>query len=201
MTAINNVDPNRKRPRSNSAESSNSVVSSTKRAMSEASSPTPAVVTQPLANHTVSDKEIDEYMATQEECQGESLSLDKIVLETPAATTPDNQSSSLTPKEKLDKIERLKSRPLNKGETWYLVSRDWYDNWASACGGVQVKGATEDESQIGPVDNISVAGNPPGTLAASVKEDVLMVVPVPQEAWDLYISWKVPLILLSRHSI
>lgn len=117
--------------------------------------------------------------------QGESLSLtDTIVVDQPSPSGP-------TPKEKLEKIQALKARPLQLGDTWYIVSRNWYRNWESACGGAPVKGAPDDESQVTAIDNSSLAGTRPNKLKGESLTEGVNIELLPQEAWDLLVSWYV----------
>ncbi|KAG8901643.1 CSN-associated deubiquitinating enzyme Ubp12 [Tulasnella sp. 408] len=97
-------------------------------------------------------------------------------------------SPDLTPREKLQKIRSLKSKPLTLGDTWYLVSRQWYRGWESACGDVPFEGAPEDENQVKAVDNSSLVGLKPGELNSAVIEGVDCEL-LPEEAWKLLVEW------------
>lgn len=97
--------------------------------------------------------------------------------------------TTVSAKQRLDEIERLKARPMALGDTWYIVSRSWYRNWASACGGTPVKGAPESESQISGVDNSAIAGAGPNKLNGDSLQEGINIELVPQEAWDLLVSW------------
>ncbi|KAG8899363.1 CSN-associated deubiquitinating enzyme Ubp12 [Tulasnella sp. 403] len=188
MTSSNPQDASRKRPRSRSGSSSTSGASSPKRAASDSPAPTTfsklVPASQSSTNGSVStvDREIDEYMKSQ----GEALSLTDAEA---AFIPPSTTDTRLSPKEKLEKIQQLKTRPLRLGDKWYLVSREWYRNWESACGGAPAKGAPDDESQVKAVDNSPIAGSKPGRL----KEDMLMegvdIELLPRDAWNLLVEW------------
>ena len=117
--------------------------------------------------------------------QGEALTL----TETIAITPPAPAQPSLTPADKLRKIQELKTRPLKLGETWYIVSRTWYRNWESACGGAPAKGAPDDERQVTAVDNSPIAGPRPNKFNGVPLEEGLNIELLPQEAWELLVSW------------
>lgn len=120
--------------------------------------------------------------------QGEGLSLSDST--TPnESTQPTTSSTSLTPKERLQKIQSLKNKPLALGDTWYLISRQWYRGWESACGGAPLKGAPEDESQVKAVDNSSLAGLKPGKLKTAAIDEGVDYELLPEEAWKLLVEW------------
>lgn len=119
--------------------------------------------------------------------QGEGLSLsDSIAVD--ESTQPTTSSTTDTPKGKLQKIQSLKGKPLVLGETWYLVSSQWYRGWVSACGGAPMKGAPEDESQVKAVDNSSLAGSKPGKLKIDIEEGIDYEL-LPEDAWKLLVEW------------
>lgn len=119
--------------------------------------------------------------------QGEGLSLsDSIAVD--ESTQPTTSSTTDTPKGKLQKIQSLKGKPLVLGETWYLVSSQWYRGWVSACGGAPMKGAPEDESQVKAVDNSSLAGLKPGKLKIDIEEGTDYEL-LPEDAWKLLVEW------------
>lgn len=181
MAAANSTDPSRKRLRSESGASSTSGASSPKRAAS-LSPATPGNVKSPLTTESslsVQEKDADEVM------QSQSAALSLTDGPSPGLTS----ETTMSPKQRLDKIEGLKSRPLKLGETWYIVSRPWYRKWASACGGAPVKGAPESESQVGSVDNSAIAGSGSNKLNGEPLEEGISIELLPQEAWDLLVSW------------
>ncbi|KAG8910438.1 CSN-associated deubiquitinating enzyme Ubp12, partial [Tulasnella sp. 408] len=185
MTTVNDAASSRKRMRSASGSSSASGTS--KRAASD--SPRPPIQHSPnppgrSSSLVQEDKEIDEYMRTQSE--GLSLSDSTAPNE---STQPTTSSTSLTPKERLQKIQSLKNKPLALGDTWYLISRQWYRGWESACGGAPMKGAPEDESQVKAVDNSSLAGSKPGKLKTATIAEGVDYELLPEEAWKLLVEW------------
>ncbi|KIP08808.1 hypothetical protein PHLGIDRAFT_360943 [Phlebiopsis gigantea 11061_1 CR5-6] len=99
-------------------------------------------------------------------------------------------SSTLTPKEKYDKVAAFAQRDMIVGETWYVVSRRWYRRWEKACTGVMDKEGGVEEKDIGPVDNgylVDLKGN----LTASSLAEGVDVQFVPEEAWELLSEWYV----------
>ncbi|KAG8996062.1 CSN-associated deubiquitinating enzyme Ubp12 [Tulasnella sp. JGI-2019a] len=176
------TDSSRKRLRSESRASSTSEASSPKRAAS-VSPATPGNAKSPLTTSpslSVQEKDVDEVMQSQ----SAALSLS----DDPSAAGP-STDTTISAKQKLDEIERLKSRPMALGDTWYIVSRSWYRNWASACGGAPVKGAPENESQISGVDNSAIAGAGSNKLNGDPLQEGINIELVPQEAWDLLVKW------------
>lgn len=99
-------------------------------------------------------------------------------------------SSTLTPKERYDKVAACAERDMIVGETWYVVSRRWYRRWEKACTGVMDKEGGVEEKDIGPVDNgylVDLKGN----LTASSLAEGVDVQFVPEEAWELLSEWYV----------
>lgn len=179
----------RKRQRSQSMESAGSS-SSPKRAASEdaqAQDREEAAMSLP----TPSGSDIDAYMATQEDDPPLDSAID------PSATPPQSRSAQVapnpsmppTPEAKLAIIEQAKSRPLTVGETWYLVSRAWYRRWHKAVSGVVDKEGSVNESDLGPVDNSALV-NSQGIFSVPAVGGV-DVEYLPQNAWDLLVSWYV----------
>lgn len=178
MSAPNPTDSSRKRLRSESGASSTSAASSPKRAASD-SPATPSNAKSPLASQStlsVAEKEVDQDMVAQ----GQGLSL---------TDEPGPSSSVASPQQKLAQIDELKNQPLKLGDTWYIVSRTWYRNWVSACGGSPIKGAPDSESQISAVDNSAIAGTRPGSLSGDQLIESVNIELVPQEAWDCFVAW------------
>ncbi|EKM50435.1 uncharacterized protein PHACADRAFT_129620 [Phanerochaete carnosa HHB-10118-sp] len=177
---------NRKRLRTLSLESASSS-SSPKRSMSQDPSldthdtPRPNDLPTPPAEDAKQAADVDVYMAEQGEASGEAT-----------ATNPLEASSSstspLTLREKYLKISPLVKRDMVVGETWYVVSRRWYRRWEKACtGSVDKEGAVE-EKDLGPVDNGHLVDFKGNIATTSVTEGVDVQF-LPQEAWDLIVSW------------
>jgi ubiquitin carboxyl-terminal hydrolase 4/11/15 len=85
-------------------------------------------------------------------------------------------------------IDSLLIRPLQIGESWYIISKRWLDRWRKARTGQTDK---EDgvilESELGPPDkdnNAFVDDNDHLLTSISTEEVEL----VPQEVWDHFIS-------------
>ncbi|KAG8862154.1 CSN-associated deubiquitinating enzyme Ubp12 [Tulasnella sp. 330] len=181
MTAVTTADASRKRLRSESGASSTSGASSPKRAAS-LSPAIPGNMKSPLTTESslsVQEKDVDEVIQSQ----SQALSLTDDPSPGPSTET------TVSPKQRLDEIKQLQARQLKLGETWYIVARSWYRNWASACGGPLAKGAPESERQVGSVDNSAIAGPGVNKLSGDGLEEGINIELVPQEAWDLLVSW------------
>jgi ubiquitin carboxyl-terminal hydrolase 4/11/15 len=158
--------------------------SSVKRAVADTtSSDNPR--TDQLSTLTLGDpnQDIDAYMDEQGEA------------DIPAFMPPSSQIppavESLSPQEKLSLVEKGKERKMEIGETWYLVSRDWYKRWNKACTGVVDKEGFLTEQDLGPVNNSSLLDSY-NNLLASLAEGV-EVEYVPEEVWLHFVSWYVAL--------
>lgn len=178
----------RKRQRSQSMQSDSST--SIKRAASEGPSATPISIdhiTDTTASAVVlpqdHDNEIDAYMAEQ----GYDVPLNTLV---PTQPPPAN----LSVEQKAARIQQLRSKPMVAGDTWYIISRQWFKPWAIACGILSDKTvAPLQEEAIGPPDNSSlfdVQGNLTSTLVEGVDVEFL-----PQEAWSELVAWCVSYLL------
>ena len=181
---------NRKRLRSLSLESESSS-SSPKRSMSQDPSldahgtprrhdlPTPPAEDQDMID------EIDSYLAEQGEASGAPAAEHPL-----EATSSAPSTSTLTPKEKHEKIVAMGKRDMVVGETWYVVSRRWWKRWEKACLGTVDKEGAVDEKDIGPVDNkhlVDLKGN----LATQQVVEGVDVEFIPEEAWTLLQEWYV----------
>jgi ubiquitin carboxyl-terminal hydrolase 4/11 len=139
--------------------------------------PTPPADDEKIAN------DIDAYMAEQGEASGEATTT-----QPPQATSSAPLTSTLTAKEKHDKIVALSKREMAIGETWYVVSRRWWKRWEKACLGTVDKEGAVEEKDLGPVNNshlVDMRGNLiPGQAIEGI--DVQFV---PEEAWKLLVEW------------
>ncbi|KZV66127.1 UCH-domain-containing protein [Peniophora sp. CONT] len=100
---------------------------------------------------------------------------------------PMEPPTTLTPSEKLSRIQSLKSSPLKEGETWFLVSRAWYGKWERAMKGEETKeGPAPLESEIGSVDNSGILDPASGELSKTAGGEAEYL---PKEAWDLFVRW------------
>lgn len=122
-----------------------------------------------------SDKELDEYMHSQEGADPE------------AAVANRESAPSLCRPDHLPAIQELKNKSLRKGDVWFVVARAWYRRWERACRGVAGKDGPQD---VGPVDNSSIA-DATGRLSAQLVEGVTVEY-VPEQAWKLFVEWSVP---------
>ncbi|KAL0572285.1 hypothetical protein V5O48_009688 [Marasmius crinis-equi] len=88
---------------------------------------------------------------------------------------------------RLETIEGLMRKPMEIGQTWYLVDRTWYKRWQKACKGEVDKEGPVVEEDLGPV---AVAGllDQYGNLKAGLAEGI-EVEYVPEEAWNHFVSW------------
>ena len=122
---------------------------------------------------TITDADIDAYMAEQGEDRG---------VELPMATT-------WTPAQKLRHVEDAMKRQMVPGETWCVVSRRWYTRWRKAMTGEEDKEGGIEEKDIGPVDN-TVLCNTAGEVTSSLIDHVDCEF-VPEETWKLFEEWYV----------
>jgi len=159
--------------------------SSPKRSVSECPShdsgirspPDEETSTFPLSDR---DDDIDAYMAEQE--QGSTSSLTTLPVQNGIVAAP-------SPGEKFSMIKELRSQKMQVGDTWYLVSRQWFKRWQKACTGELDKDGAIDENQVGPVDNSSLVDKD-GILVSSPVEGVDVEF-VSQEVWSYFTTWLV----------
>jgi len=177
--------PSRKRQRSQSMQSdSGASSSSVKRAVADTTGGDNPRTDQ-LSTLTLGDpnQDIDAYMNEQGEA------------DIPAFMPPSSQIApaiqSLPPGEKCSLVEKGKARKMEIGETWYLVSRDWYKRWIKACTGVIDKEGPLTEQELGPVNNSSLLDSY-NNLLASLAEGI-EVEYVPEEVWSHFVLWYVVL--------
>ncbi|KAI0705169.1 hypothetical protein BC835DRAFT_1410046 [Cytidiella melzeri] len=140
-----------------------------------------------------SDADIDAYMAEQGETSGEATVVHdvdppSITLNGSVATAqPTPRKSQLSPAQRLETIVRLCNKPLEVGDTWYLVARQWFRRWEKACSGEEDKDGAVEEKDLGPVDNTPLVDQR-GNLISSTIEHVDVEF-VPYEAWLLFGRW------------
>ena len=175
----------RKRQRSQSMQSDPSS-SSPKRCVSECPShdsgvrPPPGDLPQPPSLSDDRDHDIDAYMAEQE----------VVPLLDASALAPfpaqNGIVAAVSPEAKLSLVQNLSKKQMQVGDTWYLVSRQWYKRWQKACSGELDKEGPLEEKDVGPVNNSSLVDKD-GNLVYAVEG--IDVEYVPQEAWSYLISW------------
>ena len=141
--------------------------------------------TDQLSTLTLGDpnQDIDAYMEEQAEAD--------ILASIPPSSQITPAMHSLPPGEKLSLVEKGKARHMEIGETWYLVSRDWYKRWTKACLGTVDKEGPLSEEELGPVNNSSLLDSY-NNLLASLAEGV-EVEYVPEEVWSHFVLWYVVL--------
>lgn len=158
---------------------------SVKRAVSEA----PALSATGTCQNTQADQmstlsladqhqDIDAYMASQgEDSIPATIDLAAVILA-----------------EKLAFVEKAKKKRLEIGETWFLVSKDWWKRWRKACTGEEDKEGIITEQELGPVDNRPLV-DPEGNLRIGLVdgEDVEFV---PPDVWRGFVSWCVNSVIL-----
>ncbi|KAF8659816.1 hypothetical protein AX16_001701 [Volvariella volvacea WC 439] len=178
------TQPSRKRQRSQSMHSDTSSAS-VKRSVSEgnaldaatrglqADKPSPLSVTD-------INQDIDSYMAEQGEADI------PVTLSVPPSSGDAPPTDS--PAEKVAEVDQGKSRPMQIGETWYLVSKQWWKRWRKACLGVADKdGPPPLEKDLGPVDNSELLDEF-GRLKMQLVEGVDVEF-VPSEIWSVFTVW------------
>jgi len=139
---------------------------------------------------TDQEHDIDSYMAEQ----GDQ---DIPIILTPdghPTTAPAPAFPSVPPAEKLAFVKRGKERKIEKGETWYLISRGWWKRWNKACTGEVDKEGPVTEQDLGPVNNSDIVDTY-GNIRPSISESV-DVEYVPEEVWLSFVTWYVCLFFL-----
>ncbi len=92
------------------------------------------------------------------------------------------------PAEKITLIESLAKEKMETGQTWYLVSMEWWRRWHKACTGKVDKDGGVSEAELGPVDNKPLIDDY-GNLKELVEG--IHVKYVPAAAWQHLVSWSV----------
>ncbi|EIW79313.1 cysteine proteinase [Coniophora puteana RWD-64-598 SS2] len=167
----------RKRQRSVSMDSEHSSAS-VKRSASEGPSNGSGVLNS--EDHNKEDREaceIDAYMAEQGEADQDTITLQY----------PYPSSDELTVPQKLVYIKERRNRPMAVGDTWYIVSRQWYRRWEAACEGRIDKDGSVEEKDVGPVDNSSLVDKDKN-LTSSLVEGIDVEF-LPEDAWQSLVMW------------
>ncbi|THH21501.1 hypothetical protein EW146_g63 [Bondarzewia mesenterica] len=194
----NDTTTSRKRQRSSSMDSTTSS-SSPKRSASE--DPTsvasadntrtrsPRTQFQDISHLSSSDptsNDIDAYMVSQ----GEADIPQTIVPDSISPTTPQAEPADIYSRlqERQFLIETARKKPMNEGDTWYVVSQTWFSRWKKAVSGIEDKeGGVLDEKDLGPVDNSDILEANGELLLAA--EEGFNVEFVPEDAWHLLVNW------------
>ncbi|KIK95662.1 hypothetical protein PAXRUDRAFT_11300 [Paxillus rubicundulus Ve08.2h10] len=179
------LDPgsnSRKRQRSESMQSDSSSV---KRSASEGPSSATAVRAThdglfPDTPTPDSSDQIDAYMADQ----GEQLNAVTLAASHPIYQWP---PANLTPPEKVECVKQRRDKPMQVGETWYIVSRQWYRRWEIACQGIIDKSGPLEEQDVGAVDNTPLFDRN-GNLTSNLTEGVDVEF-VPSDVWQAFTTW------------
>ena len=93
----------------------------------------------------------------------------------------------LTSPQKLQRVEGAIQRAMVKGETWYIVSRRWYQRWRKAMTGEEDKEGRLEEKDVGPVDNSQLCGQS-GEVTSQLIEHIDCEF-VPEGVWKLFEEW------------
>lgn len=112
---------------------------------------------------------------------GDSPTLTQAVQQLPPA--------NLAPSDKFEYVKELRNRPMRVGETWFVISRQWYRRWEMACQGILDKSGPVEEHDVSPVDNTPLVDRD-GNLTSNSVEGVDVEF-VPEEAWKAFITWLV----------
>lgn len=95
--------------------------------------------------------------------------------------------------EQLARTSELLNQPLQVGQSWYIVSRSWYQRWAAACNSQDSTDSGEAErTQVGPIDSSELAAEGQSSAAPALKprlQDGHDYELLPEEAWTLLVSW------------
>lgn len=103
------------------------------------------------------------------------------------------QPASLTIEQKVARIKYLRDKPMVAGDTWYIVSRQWFRPWEIACGILSDKSLESlQEKDIGPPDNSSLFDSQ-GNLTSNLVEQIDVEF-LPEEAWSELVAWCVSLL-------
>ncbi|EJF64133.1 cysteine proteinase [Dichomitus squalens LYAD-421 SS1] len=132
--------------------------------------------TPPSFHDTTPDNDIDAYMAEQGEDNGVAFQR--------------ASSSVWTSAQKLQHVEDALKAPMVKGETWYIVSRRWYQRWRKAMTGEEDKEGRLEEKDVGPVDNSNLCSRN-GEVTSQLIEHIDCEF-VPEGVWKLYEEWYGP---------
>lgn len=158
--------------------------SSVKRSVSDGTSHegvvrSPRVDQMSTLSLTDPNQDIDSYMAEQGEAD--------ISLSLPLAPRAAGGFASIPPEEKVSIVENGKNKAMEVGETWYLVSRDWWKQWRKACAGEVDKEGPVTEQELGPIDNSPLL-DAYQNLKTSLVEGV-EVEYVPEDIWTHLTGW------------
>lgn len=94
----------------------------------------------------------------------------------------------LTIEQKVARIKYLRDKPMVPGDTWYIISRQWFRPWEIACGILSDKSLDSlQEKDIGPPDNSSLFDSQ-GNLTSSLVEHIDVQF-LPEEAWSELVAW------------
>lgn len=94
----------------------------------------------------------------------------------------------------LEMVLNPAKRPLQEGDSWFVVDRKWFRRWQAACGSSQGDDSSTKDlqdismSEVGPIDNSQIASPATGRLSGPVTEgqDVVFL---PGESWHLLEAW------------
>ncbi|TFK75037.1 cysteine proteinase [Pluteus cervinus] len=135
------------------------------------------------------NQDIDSYMAEQGEAD--------IPTTLPAFPAEADGIDPMAGLEKVTEVEEAKKRPLQIGDTWYLVSSFWWNRWRRACLGQVDKQGPLLEQDLGPVDNTALVDSN-GKLKPGVMESIDYEC-LPADVWSVFIEWYgQPLVHLPR---
>ncbi|GAA5889649.1 hypothetical protein JCM6882_007092 [Rhodosporidiobolus microsporus] len=98
----------------------------------------------------------------------------------------------------LSVILDLKRQPLEEGDEWYLISRQWFRRWQVACSGhaeskedAEMEGLSPEE--VGPVDNSTILEEGPDGVESLRKNPPVMdgvdLELLPAPAWRYLVDW------------
>lgn len=91
------------------------------------------------------------------------------------------------PRQKRDQVISLNCTPMRDGDTWYLISRTWYEKWQAACNPALRAHRREADDRLGPVDNSDIVGAN-GELILGLSEGS-SVCCVSQRVMELFTQW------------
>lgn len=111
----------------------------------------------------------------------------------PPAQVSTSHEPRPTGQQQLDRIRPMKNRPLEAGDTWYLVSRKWYRRWDTACSQCRdAYPAEKAEVPPGLIDNSDLLDEDSAPSATRLRPGINENIDYemfPEEGWKLLVGW------------
>lgn len=91
------------------------------------------------------------------------------------------------PEEKLTIFSSQTQQPLKAGDSWFIVSMKWLNDWRMACKNEISKEGAKEESTLGPVDNSPLLDEA-GFFKVWLHDGTDYSL-VPTTMWELFVEW------------